>query len=93
MKNLNDFKLLFNSLFDRKNPNERKMKRVFQWRRFLEWKDLTSEEQISAKRLLFLPLLAYLILGIFNNNFLLIVIFLIGYLLYKKFEKGSIVRK
>ena len=69
------------------------MKRVFQWRRYLEWKDLTFEEKLSVKRLLLIPVFAYLIIGIFNQYFLLIVLFLVGYVLYKKFEKGSIVKK
>ena len=93
MNRLDDLKFLFNSLFNREKPNERKMKRVFQWRRYLEWNDLTSEEKLSAKRFLLVPVFAYLIIGIFNQNFSLIVLFLIGYVLYKKFEKGGIVKK
>ena len=93
MKSLDDLRLLFNSFFIRKKPNKREMKRVFQWRRYLEWNDLTSEEKLSAKRLLLLPLFAYLILGFFNQNILLIVLLLIGYVLYKKFEKGNIIKK
>ena len=93
MKTLADFRFLFNKFFNRQKPNGREMKRVFQWRRYLEWKDLTSEEKLSAKRFLFVPLFAYLIIWVFNQNFSLIVLLLIGYLLYKKFEKGGIVKK
>ncbi len=93
MNRLDDLKVLFNTFLNRKRSEEREMKRVFQWRRYLEWKDLTPEEKILAKRLLFLPILAYLIIGIFNQNFSLIVLFLIGYVLYKKLEKGNIVKK
>ena len=93
MNHLDDLKVLFNRFFNRKKPNDREMKRVFQWRRYLEWKDLTSEEKLSAKRLLLVPVFAYVIIGIFNQNFLLIVLFLIGYALYKKFEKGGIIKK
>ena len=71
-------------------PHEREMKRVFQWRRFLKWNDLTPEEQLSAKRFLLVPVIAYLIIGILNHNFSLIVLFLIGYVLYRKYEKGGI---
>ena len=35
------------------------MKRVFQWRRYLEWNDLTGEEKLVAKRFLLVPLIAY----------------------------------
>ena len=93
MNRLDELKALLNSFFNREEPNRREMKRVFQWRRYLEWKDLTPEEKVSAKRFLLLPLFAYLIIAVFNQNFSLIVLFLIGYVLYKKFEKGSIVKK
>ena len=93
MNRLDDLKFLFNRLFNRGKANERKMKRVFQWRRYLDWKDLTYEEKLSAKRFLLVPVFAYLIIGIFNQNFSLIVLFLIGYVLYKKFEKGGITKQ
>ena len=93
MNRLDDLRVLFKSFFNREEPIGRKMKRVFQWRRYLEWKDLTPEEKLSAKRLLLVPVFAYLILGIFNQNILLIVLFLIGYVLYRKFEKGNIIKK
>tara|TARA_Y100001968_G_scaffold163744_1_gene149805 strand:+ start:273 stop:554 length:282 start_codon:yes stop_codon:yes gene_type:complete len=93
MNRLDNLKFLFNSLFKREKPHEREMKRVFQWRRYLKWNDLTPEEKLSAKRFLLVPVFAYLIIGILNQNFSLIVFFLIGYVLYKKYEKGGIVKK
>ena len=38
---------------------DREMKRVFQWRRYLEWEDLSKHEKLAAKRLLFVPIGAY----------------------------------
>ena len=93
MNRLNVLKNFLNSIFNRRNPKGREMKRIFQWRRYLEWRDLTPEEKLSAKRFLLIPVFAYLIIGIFNQNFSLIVLFLIGYVLYKKFEKEDIVKK
>ena len=93
MNRLDDLKVLLNSFFSRQSPKTRELKRVFQWKRYLEWKDLSAEEKLSAKRFLLIPVFAYLIMGIFNQNFLLIVVFLIGYVLYKKYEKGGIVKK
>ena len=93
MNRLENLRFLFNRFFTKESPKRREMKRVFQWRRYLEWKDLTPEEKLSAKRFLLLPVFAYLIIVIFNQNFSLIVLLLIGYLLYKKFEKGGIVKK
>ena len=93
MNRLDELKDLLNRFFIREEPNRKKMIRVFQWRRYLDWKNLTLEEKLSAKRFLLLPVFAYLIIEIFNKNFLLIVLFLIGYMIYKKFERGSIVKK
>tara|TARA_Y100001968_G_scaffold257406_1_gene244043 strand:+ start:120 stop:401 length:282 start_codon:yes stop_codon:yes gene_type:complete len=93
MNRLDELRTLFYSFFNRGKPNGRKMKRVFQWRRYFEWKDLTPEEKISAKRFFLVPVVAYLIIHVFNQNFLLIVLFLVGFLLYKKFEKADIIKK
>ena len=93
MNHLEDLKFLVNSFFKRRRSKRREMKRVFQWRRYLEWKDLTFEEKLSAKRFLLLPVFAYLIIGIFNQNLFLIVLLLSGYVLYKRWEKGGIIKK
>ena len=93
MNRLDELKALLNSFFNREEPKRKEMKRVFQWRRYLECNDLTPKEKLSAKRFLLIPVFAYLIVGILNQYFSLIVLFLIGYGLYKKFEKGGIVKK
>ena len=93
MNRFDDLRVLFNSIFNRERPYKRNMKRVFQWKRYLEWKDLTTHEKLSAKRFLLLPFFAYIIIGIFNQNLSLIILFLIGYALYKKYEKGGIIKK
>ena len=93
MNRLDELKALLNTFFNRVEPNIREMKRIFQWRRYLEWKNLTSEEKLSAKRFLLIPLFTYLIIEIINQNFSFIVLLLIGYVIYKKFERGNIVKK
>ena len=93
MNLLNDLKILFKTFSNRGESRGREMKRIFQWRRYLEWNDLTIEEKLSAKRFLLIPVFAYLMINIFNQNFTLIVLLLIIYVLYKKFEKGRIVKK
>ena len=93
MNLLNELKILFKSFTKRRESRGRKMKRIFQWKRYLEWSDLTIEEKLSAKRFLLIPVFAYFMINIFNQNFTLIVLLLIIYLLYKKFEKGRIVKK
>ena len=81
------------SFFNKKKSRGREIKRVFQLRRYLKWRDLTPEEKLSAKRFLLIPIFAFLIIEIINHNFSLIVVFLIGYVLYKRFEKGGIIKK
>ena len=93
MNLLNELKILFKSFTNRRESRGRKMKRIFQWKRYLDWSDLTIEEKLSAKRFLLIPVFAYFMINIFNQNFTLIVLLLIIYLLYKKFEKGRIVKK
>tara|TARA_Y100001968_G_scaffold324181_1_gene363026 strand:- start:113 stop:319 length:207 start_codon:yes stop_codon:yes gene_type:complete len=66
------------------------MKRVFQWRRYLDWKNLSSQEKVSVKRLLFVPVVAYFVIA-FIHHYAFSLIFLIGgFLAYKKFEKGQL---
>ena len=88
-----EIKILLNRFLKAQAPKSREMKRVFQWKRYLDWKELTAEEKLSVKRFLLVPIYAYLIVGIFNQNFSLIVLLLIGYVLYKKFERGGIQKK
>ena len=93
MNFLNDLQSLFNVFYNNQKTNRRKMKRVFQLRRYIEWKDLSYEEKLSAKRFLLIPIFAYLIIDVLNQNLFLIVLFLIGYFIYQKFEKGNILKK
>ncbi len=93
MISLYDIKVLFDYFFSREKTNGRDMKRVFQWRRYLGWKELTHEEKLSAKRFLLIPFFAYVFLWFFNQNFFLIILLLIGYVCYKKLERGRIVKK
>ena len=93
MKLLDDLRLLFYRYFKEQEQNRREMKRVFQWRRYLEWNDLSPEEKLSTKRFLLIPVFAYLIIGILNQNLFLIVLLFIGYVFYKKFEGGRIEKK
>ena len=87
------FKDIFDKFFIKHKPKDRKMKRVFQWKRYLQWKDLTIEEKLSTKRFLLIPVFAYLIVGILNHNLSFIVLFLVGYVLYTKFQSGKIEKK
>ena len=79
-------------LYGDKGHTSREMKRVFQWRRYLEWKDLADQEKITAKRILLLPVLAFPILAMLRAYTPLIVTGLIVWFLYKRFEKGGLIK-
>tara|TARA_Y100001968_G_C19388324_1_gene734118 strand:- start:760 stop:966 length:207 start_codon:yes stop_codon:yes gene_type:complete len=66
------------------------MKRVFQWRRYLNWKGLSSQEKLSIKRLFFVPIIAYFIIAFIHQYAFTLIILIIGYVAYKKLEKGSL---
>ncbi len=83
---------LFNTFKWNGRYRDGEMKRVFQWRRYLEWKDLTSEEKLSAKRILFVPIVSYLLFVWINEYIITISFFMLLYLLYKKLEKGKITK-
>tara|TARA_Y100001968_G_scaffold56496_1_gene47645 strand:- start:431 stop:706 length:276 start_codon:yes stop_codon:yes gene_type:complete len=91
---MEDFsKWLHNALNGYKSHKDREMKRVFQWRRYLEWKDLTPREKLMAKRVVLIPVLAVPVLGLIKAYTPIIVTGLIIWFLYRKFEKGGLIKK
>ena len=47
-------------MFHRKN-RERKMKKIFQWRDYLNWRKMTSSQKINFKRACLFPFLVYVV--------------------------------
>ena len=90
MNLIDALKELVNTFNQKERYKDREIKRVFQWRRYLEWRDLSPQEKISAKRILFVPIFAYILLSFFNQNLLAIIILISGYVVYKKIEKGKL---
>ena len=92
MNPLDILKKIANTFNQKEKYKDREMKRVFQWRRYLEWKHLSTQEKISAKRILFVPIFAYILFNFLNQNLLTIIVLISGYLLYKKLEKGKLTK-
>ena len=90
---MDHLRALLNNIFNMNKTRGREMKRVFQWRRYLNQKELTPVEKLTAKRFFLILVFAYLVMVIFNQNFSLIILLLITYMLYKKYERGGIVKK
>ena len=70
----------------------RKMKRIFQWRRYLDWQNLSAKEKLTTKRLLFIPIIAFFIISFIQEYAFTIIFLICGYLAYKKFEKKNLTK-
>ena len=85
-------KELFDQSSKKGSYKDRKMKRVFQWRRYIEWKDLTHDEKLGVKRFILLPIFAYFVISFINQYFFPIAFLLCLYFAYKKLEKGNLTK-
>ena len=47
-------------MFNKKNK-DRKMKKIFQWRDYLNWKNMSSTQKINFKRACLFPFLVYVV--------------------------------
>ena len=74
-------------MFNRKNK-ERKMKKIFQWRDYLNWKKMNSSQKINFKRACLFPLLVYVVY-VFLLKYSISILIVIGiyYLLRFKNRK------
>ncbi len=92
MKPIDLLKKLLYTFSKKTKYKDREMKRVFQWRRFLEWNDLNSQEKLAFKRLLLIPIAAYFIFNFINQYALTLAFMICLYFIYKKFEKGKLMK-
>tara|TARA_B100000700_G_C14768013_1_gene725361 strand:+ start:257 stop:529 length:273 start_codon:yes stop_codon:yes gene_type:complete len=90
---MEDFKKwLQNNYYGKKTYKAREMKRIFQFRRYLEWKDLTEQEKLTAKRLFLIPILAFPLLVMIKVYTPVFVTGLIVWFLYQRFDKGRLTK-
>tara|TARA_Y100001968_G_scaffold198597_1_gene182194 strand:+ start:577 stop:876 length:300 start_codon:yes stop_codon:yes gene_type:complete len=88
---INEIKKWFvNILHPKEAYKGREMKRIFQWRRYLDWKSLTTQEKLAAKRILLIPILAFPLLAMIRFYTPIIVTGLIVWFLYRLLEKKSL---
>ena len=60
------------------------MKKIFQWREYLDWKNLTSKQKINFKRACLFPLLVYIVYS-FLSEFTSAILLLIGIYFFMRF--------
>ena len=74
-------------MFNRKYK-KRKMKKIFQWREYLNWKKMTSTQKINFKRACLFPFLVYFVyVFLFKYSMAILIIFGIYFLLRFKNRK------
>ena len=63
-------------MFNRNNRS-RKIKKIFQWEEYLNWKKMTKEQKLNFKRACLFPFLVYLVY-VFLNKYALAILLLLG---------------
>ena len=76
----------------KKNNKNRQIKKIFQWREYLNWKKMTRQQKINFKRACLFPLAAYFIYTFlleFTYPILLIIVicFLVRFMNKNKLTK------
>ena len=63
-------------MFNR-NSKQRKMKKIFQWEEYLNWKKMSSSQKINFKRACLFPFLVYIIY-VFLLKYSIAILIIIG---------------
>ena len=70
-------------MFNR-NYKGRKMKKIFQWEEYLNWRKMSPKQKINFKRACLFPLLVYIVYG-FLSQYALPILLIIGIYLFIRF--------
>ena len=74
-------------MFNRKN-RDRKMKKIFQWRDYLNWKKMSKNQKINFKRACLFPFLVYLVYS-FLLKYSLAILLIIGIYYLLRFKNRN----
>ena len=64
-------------MFNRKN-RDRKMKKIFQWEEYLDWKKMSSTQKINFKRACLSPFLVYIVY-FFLKQYSIAILIILGF--------------
>ena len=78
-------------MFNR-NYKERKMKKIFQWRDYLNWKEMNSTQKINFKRACLFPFLVYLVY-FFLLKYSIAILLIIGIYYLIRFKSRKKINK
>ena len=71
-------------MFNQKNK-ERKMKKIFQWKDYLNWNEMTSTQRINFKRACLFPFLVYIVY-VFLLKYSISILIVIGIYFLVRFK-------
>ncbi len=60
-----------------KKYKERKMKKIFQWKEYLNWKKMSSIQKINFKRACLFPFLVYVVY-VFLSKYSIAILIIVG---------------
>ena len=75
-----------------RNYKERKMKKIFQWRDYLNWKKMSSKQKINFKRACLFPFLVYIVY-LFLLEFSMAILIIIGIYFLIRFKDRKKINK
>jgi len=78
-------------MFNRNNK-KRKMKKIFQWKEYLNWKKMTSTQKINFKRACLFPFLVYFV-HVFLFNYSMAILIVIGIYYLLRFKNRNKLKK
>ena len=78
-------------MFNRNN-RARKMKKIFQWEEYLNWKNMSREQKLNFKRAILFPFLVYIVYVFLNQYTLAILLLLALYFLIRLKNRNKLGR-
>ncbi len=78
---------MFNS-----NYKKRKMKKIFQWKEYLNWKKMTATQKINFKRACLFPFLVYVVY-VFLFKYSIAILIIIGIYFLLRFKDRKKLKK
>ena len=74
-------------MFNRNNRG-RKMKKIFQWEEYLNWKKMSKEQKLNFKRAFLFPFLVYIVY-VFLKQYSLSILLLLGFYFLFRFKNRN----
>ena len=76
----------------KKNNKNRRIKKIFQWREYLNWKKMTIQQKLNFKRACLFPLAAYFIYSFLLEFTYPIIIILFICFLVRYMNKNKLIK-